>query len=136
MSLVIDASVAIAWISPDENDAMANAAMAKAVAEGASVPSLWHLEIANILVMKERKGKLSSEETDAALASFRDLELTVDTETAYRAAEETAALARQHRLSVYDAAYLELAARLSLPLATLDQDLRKAAEAIGHPLFV
>lgn len=135
MMLVIDASVAIAWASPDENDSFADEAMRLAVEHGAAVPTLWPLEVANILVVNERRGRLTAGEAKEIMDDLKELALTVDPETTSRAMEEIAALAREHRLSVYDASYLELAQRLSLPLATLDRDLRKAAKAIGLPDF-
>lgn len=131
--LVIDASGAIAWAPPDESDEYADEAMRLAVEGGAIVPALWPLEVANILVINERRGRLAPGDAEGIMQDLRDLAPTVDPETSYRAMGEIAALARQHQLSVYDASYLELAMRLSLPLATLDKALRRAALAIGLP---
>ncbi len=133
MSLVIDASVALAWASPDEASAYADEAMRRVVDGGAAVPAIWFLEVANILLVNERKGRLEASEAAEIMADLRTLDLAADAETAARAMGETAALARERGLTVYDAAYLELARRLSLPLATLDKRLREAAEAIGLP---
>lgn len=131
MSLIVDASVVIAWVVPDEIHAGADDAMKQAQENGAVVPGLWFLEVANILVMSERKNRLSGNETTEIMEDLKCLPLSVDTETATHAFGVTAVLARRHRLSVYDASYLELALRRKLPLATLDGDLAKAAKAEG-----
>jgi predicted nucleic acid-binding protein len=124
MPFVIDASVATSWLLPDEGHVGAAAAFARLQTEHAVVPSLWWFEMRNLFVMNERRGHLDSEKTGKALALLAGLPIQQDHE-----AEETSLLrlARQHRLTVYDAAYLELALRENLALATLDTELAKAA---------
>jgi predicted nucleic acid-binding protein len=91
------------------------------------VPSLWHLEVANVLEMSVRRKRHDARFRDATLADLAQLPIQVDAETHRRAWDTTLQLAVRHRLTLYDAAYLELALRSDLPLATLDEDLRKAA---------
>lgn len=131
--LVVDASIVIAWASPDENDGFADEVMRHALSHGAMVPNLWPLEVSNILVINERRGRITAGEARGIMDDLKELPFTVDLETAARAMNEIADLAREQKLSVYDAAYLELARRRSMPLATLDKNLRKAAKAIGLP---
>jgi predicted nucleic acid-binding protein len=99
------------------------------VESGAWVPALWRLEVANVLEMGVRKGRFGPAFRDAALADLALLPITVDPETDRQAWGATAKLAARHRLTLYDAAYLELARRRCLPLATLDSELRAAATA-------
>ncbi len=131
MSLVIDASVAIAWSAPDESSPIADGSLGRVQAEGATVPSLWFLEVANILIMNERRNRLKQEEVLGIIEDLQSLNLQVDSETSSRSFGEIVSLARKHRLSTYDATYLELAVRLGLPLASLDRELVAAAEAEG-----
>jgi predicted nucleic acid-binding protein len=97
----------------------------------AIVPALWHLEIANVFLTGERRKRSSAADTAAWLGFLGALPITVDEETVDNAWADTLELARVHHLSVYDAAYLELARRRRLPLATLDARLRTAAIAAG-----
>ena len=99
------------------------------------VPSLWFWEVANSSVMAARRARKPSQEIMNQLADMRHLDLTQDGESILLAWTVTAALAIQHRHSVYDAAYLELAVRRSLPLATLDSALARAARAAGVEVF-
>jgi predicted nucleic acid-binding protein len=124
MPFVIDASVAASWLLPDEGHAGATAAFARLRTDHALVPSLWWFEMRNLFIVNERRGRLDSEKTGKALALLAGLPIQQD-----GGAEEAALLrlARQHRLTIYDAAYLELALRESLALATLDAELAKAA---------
>ena len=130
MALVIDASIVAAWAFAEEH-ANAELAFARVGREEARVPALWWYELRNVLVTGERRGRLTEQETDRFLQDISRLAVTVD-----RAPGEAAvlALARRHRLTVYVAAYLELALREALPLATLDQALAAAAQAEGVPL--
>ena len=91
------------------------------------VPGLWRLEVANVLEMKVRRGQINAEFQGVTLADLALLPISLDLETHEQAWSATARLAARHRLTVYDAAYLELALRRGLPLATLDRDLRDAA---------
>jgi predicted nucleic acid-binding protein len=95
------------------------------------VPGLWSLEIANGLVTGERRGRIRPAESAAFVALLEELPIVADGATGARALHETMNLAREHGLTAYDAAYLELAMRLGLPLATGDRSLAAAAERVG-----
>ena len=125
MALVIDASIAAAWAFADEH-VNAELTFARIGAEEAHVPALWWYELRNVLVTGERRGRLTERETARFLQDISRLAITVD-----RSLSEASVLtlARRHGLTVYDAAYLELAQREALPLATLDQALAVAAQA-------
>ena len=135
MSLVLDASVALAWIAKEENTAEIVSLFEELVSGMAWVPSLWWLEVANVLQMKVRRGRLQGRDRDEQLADLARLDLRTDAQTAQRAWNDTVVLSDRHNLTVYDASYLELALRRVLPLATLDQKLRVAAAAEGLPLL-
>ncbi|MEQ1438680.1 type II toxin-antitoxin system VapC family toxin [Fontimonas sp. SYSU GA230001] len=126
MSLfVLDASAAIAWASPDEQPP---AAVARAVAKGGSVaPAIWLFEVQNTLAMLKRRGRLIGEDWAAAADALRAVPIEIEPADRERAENEIPGLAEQCGLTVYDAAYLELARRRRIPLATLDEGLRKAA---------
>lgn len=132
---VIDASSVLAWCFEDEGGPEADALIEKVAAEGAAVPLLWLLEIANGLVVGERRGRIKAAESAAFIAMIEDLPIVTDPATGTRALHETMSLAREHRLTAYDAAYLELAMRMGLPLATGDRSLRAAAERAGVVLL-
>src|SRR5512135_424260 len=95
------------------------------------VPRLWHLEIANVLLVGERRGRCTQADTTAWLSFLSGLPIVVDVATEAHAWTDALALGRQHGLSAYDAAYLELALREGIPLATLDARLEAAALAVG-----
>lgn len=135
MSLVLDASVALAWIAKEENTAEIVSLFEELVSGMAWVPSLWWLEVANVLQMKVRRGRLQGRDRDEQLADLARLDLRTDAQTAQRAWNDTVVLSDRHNLTVYDASYLELALRRVLPLATLDQKLRVAAAAEGLTLL-
>jgi len=131
MPFVLDASVAACWAFDDEDHPVAALALARVRTDAAVVPSVWWFEVRNTLIVNERRGRITEADTAAFLRELTRLGVMVD-----RTPEETAvlALARTHRLTVYDASYLELAQREALPLATLDQPLRAAALAAGTSL--
>ncbi len=135
MSFVVDNSVALAWCFEDEQTEPIMALLDRVAERGAFAPSLWPLEALNGLVMAERRKRLDAMRRDALASFLRALPITVDEETADRAWTATVRLAERYRLSVYDAAYLELAQRRKLPLATVDRDLIKAAKAAGVTLL-
>jgi len=135
MSFVLDSSATLAWIYADEATSSIQQVFERLIATGAWVPGLWRLEVANVLEMGVRKGRHSAEFRDETLADLELLPIHIDPETDHRAWRETLRLAERHRLTLYDAAYLELARRRSLALATLDRDLRKAARAEVVPLL-
>ena len=132
---VLDGSIAIAWCFPDEQDDYSQSVL-DALADGpALVPDLWHLEVTNVLLVGERRKRSTQADTVQWLRFLSSLKLIVDDETRHRAFGDIAQLARTHNLSAYDAAYLELALRHGLPLASLDHKLKEAARAAGVPLY-
>lgn len=131
MSLVLDASLAIAWCIEEEQTPGAMALLDQVGEQGAAAPALWPLEVTNTLMMATRRKRVPADRRDELIAFLRDLPVTLDTATADQAWGATVLLAERHRLSVYDAAYLELALRRDLKLATLDEGLRKAAVQAG-----
>ena len=135
-AFVIDASVAVAWVHPAQATAETSA-MLDALAEGAilEVPALWPLEVANALLVLARRRKLADEEGQIGLGWLQGLPLRIDHEAAALAFSKLSELADTHQLSVYDAAYLELAHRKNLPLACKDGPLRKAAKRAGLRLW-
>lgn len=132
---VLDGSVTLAWLFHDERNEYADAIVARFPAVKMFVPRLWHLEIANVLAVSERRGRCTPDDTIHWLGFLTNLPILVDTETERHAWSESLNLARQHRLSVYDAAYLELAIRENIPIATLDRLLMQAAKTVGVALF-
>jgi predicted nucleic acid-binding protein len=131
---VLDGSVALAWLFHDEQDPYADAIVAKLPAVEMLVPRLWHLEVANVLLVGERRGRCTAADVTTWLGYLSALPVVVDAETEARAWADTVALARRNDLTEYDAAYLELALRTRLPLATLDRKLKSAAVAVGISL--
>ena len=127
--MVLDSSVALAWVYREERSDAIAAVFEQVTEAGAWIPSLWRLEIANVLEMGVRRGRIDATFRDATLADFELLPIQSDSETERQAWRSTLRLAERHRLTVYDAAYLELALRRGLPLASLDRELRAAAEA-------
>ena len=128
MSLVLDSSVTLAWVYSDETSMGVTHVLQLVNSNGAWVPSLWRLEVANILEMGVRRGRHDTAFRDATLADLSLLPVSIDQETEKHAWGATLHLAERHRLTLYDAAYLELAQRRSLPLASLDAELRAAAK--------
>jgi len=132
--LVLDASAALAWCFEDEGGPEADALIDRIAADGALVPAIWPLEVVNALIVAERRNRIGRQESTDFIAVIEELPITVDTGTPAHAFHETLALARDHGLSSYDAAYLELAIRANLPLATGDDVLRRAAARHGRDL--
>lgn len=131
MSLVLDASMAVSWLFDDERTPRAHAVMRRVAEEGATVPSLWRLEVANVLENAVRRQRCDRDHVDRSLAHLGQMLIHADDETDRRAWSATLALAREERLTLYDAAYLELALRLQSPLATGDAALAAAASRRG-----
>lgn len=127
MTLVLDASMTIAWLFDDERTEAAHEVMRQVVAEGAIVPSLWRLEVANVLRNAVRRGRCNEAYVDRSLARLARLAIKRDEETDNHAWGATRIFARKEDLSLYDAAYLELAVRRHLPLASCDKALLTAA---------
>lgn len=128
MPFVLDASIAACWAFDDEGHPAAALALGRIRTDEAHVPSVWWFEIRNVLIVNERRGRVTEADVALFLRSLSRLSVTID-----RTPDESAvlALARRHRLSVYDASYLELAQRERIPLATLDAALATAAHAEG-----
>jgi predicted nucleic acid-binding protein len=130
-AVVVDSSVALSWCFDDEASTGTEAVLDLVSRAGAIVPNLWHLELANVLLRAERRGRNIPEGITARLEYLRRLPIMTDAETAGRAWREVLALARVEGLTTYDAAYLELAVRHGLPLATKDAALAAAAKRTG-----
>lgn len=128
---VLDSSVTLAWVLRDEQSARADTTLEQVASIGGVAPALWWVEVRNVLVIAERRGRLTQEDTAVALQALDALGIHLD-----HAPDNTSLfrLARAHRLSAYDALYLELAIRQQRPLATLDHKLRAAAQAEGIAL--
>jgi predicted nucleic acid-binding protein len=131
VSLVLDSSATLAWIYSDETTDAIRTVFDQVAETGAVVPGLWRLEVANSLTVAVRRKRVDAEFCRAALADLALLDIITDQHTDSYAWGETLHLADRYRLTLYDAAYLELAQRRKLPLATLDQELRAAAQAAG-----
>jgi predicted nucleic acid-binding protein len=133
--LVLDCSVALAWCFPDEQAPYPQSVLDSLAATAAAVPSLWFLEVANALLVGERRGRCTAADVATWLGFLGALPIHADPETTARAWSDTLRLARTYNLSAYDASYLELAVRHGLPLAALDGKLKNAATAAGVALY-
>lgn len=134
--LVVDASITLSWLLPDEGSALTLAVRNDLVsAETVWAPAHWQLEVCNALCMAERRKRLDAAGVAQAVALVTQLPVLTDPHTSERAGSETLALSRQHTLSVYDAAYLELALRRGASLASLDEPLRAVAKKLGVPVL-
>ena len=131
MSLVLDSSVTLAWVYAGEITEAVRDVFNVVSENGAWVPGLWKLEVANILEMGVRRGRHDAAFRDSTLADLGRLPIRVDAETDRQAWGATLHLSERHGVTLYDAAYLELALRRELPLASLDTELRGAAQAEG-----
>jgi predicted nucleic acid-binding protein len=133
--LVLDASVAVAWCFEDETTKFTEGVLDLISAGGeALVPSIWPLELANALLIAERRKRIALAKVTALLIRIAGLPISVRPTDLKQSFEQILSLARQQELSQYDAAYLELAVREGLPLATLDGELQRAAKAVGVEL--
>ena len=129
--IVVDASIAIAWQFEDEATPAADALLARTVDSGAVVPTIWRLEVANTLRMAVRRKRCDETFFNEAIARLEALSVDDDDQTSHHAWTDTSALARDEGLTLYDAAYLELALRRKLPLATGDRALIAAGQRRG-----
>ena len=134
-TFVLDCSLAVAWFFEDEANAYAQAVEASLTSASAIVPTHWPLEVANAVLMGQRRSRTTEAKATTFLGLLKSLPVVLDDETAMRAWHESIQLARTHQLSVYDAAYLELTLRRGLPLATLDDQLKAAAQTCGVPEY-
>jgi predicted nucleic acid-binding protein len=131
---VLDCVVAMAWVLPGERTEWTDSMLDEVARDGAIVPGLWKLQTANVLLMAERRRQLTQVQRHRALSALAMLPIEIDAETANTAWGRTFDLANANGLTLYDAAYLERAIRRSLPLATLDQALQRAAASVGVPM--
>lgn len=131
MPLVVDVSVMMAWHFEDERSPAGDAVRARLRDDEALVPAHWWFELRNALLVGERRGRSQPELTARFLDSLRDISISIGL---LPDEDAVMALARRHRLSFYDAAYLELAKREDVPLATFDRALIAAAEAESVPI--
>ena len=127
MSLVLDASVTLAWCFADETSASVDRILDRLVHQRALVPPIWPYEVANALIVAERRKRLTARDTAAALDMIGRLPIDIDRPPTESVFGELPAMARRYRLSVYDVSYLTLARRENLPLATLDERMQKVA---------
>ncbi len=132
MPLVIDASVTLAWVLADEDEAVAELALERVRDEGAFVPTLWWYEIRNALIIAERKRRVAP---DGSTNFLKQLAILAITTSLTLRDDDVFSLARLNRLTFYDASYLALAQNLNLPLATLDSELMRAARREKIPLL-
>ena len=135
MSLVLDASAALAWIYQDEITGASHEILDRVAAGGAWVPAIWRLEIGNGLRTGMRRGRIDASYRDQALATLALYDIKEDPETWQHSWGMTLRVADQFGLTPYDAAYVELAQRRALPVAALDRQIRDAARALGLPLI-
>lgn len=131
-SFVLDASVTMAGVLDDENSPLADEALSRLARNPALVPYFWHIEVRNVLLNAERRGRLTAERAAQHPATLSALPVTTDTALALNAAY---GLAQAYGLTFYDAVYLELALRRNAPVATLDNALGRAAVAAGLTLL-
>ena len=133
--LVIDCSVTMAWCFEDECDRYADATLAALASAEARVPSVWSLEVANVLLVAERRGRIEPADSARFVQLLADLPVIVEQDDRLRTHGPVLDLGRRTGLSAYDASYLDLAMRLGVPLATRDKGLREAASANSVRLF-
>jgi predicted nucleic acid-binding protein len=133
MAFVLDASVAVAWILPDEENPLADHVANLLLEHHAFVPAIWWFEVRNTLIVAERHGRLSISQTGSIRMNLAGLPVLVDREVNER---DLMDIARTNTLTVYNASYVELARRTGLPLATLDKAMVRAAKSEGIDLLL
>jgi predicted nucleic acid-binding protein len=134
-SFVVDSSVALAWCFADEATPARLRLYERMKDESVAVPGLWFIEITNVLAISERKGRITAVKVNEFISLIDRFKLEIDAEAPERAFADILPLCRSHQLTSYDAVYLDLALRRQLPLATLDEPLRKAAKKLGVKLL-
>jgi predicted nucleic acid-binding protein len=134
-NFVIDNSVVMTWCFEDEINRYAEVILDQLEISTAFVPSIWALEVGNVLLVAERKKRISQADSVRFIALLRDLPIVIEQEPSDVMFGEILALAREHRLSTYDASYLDLAMRKGLPIATLDNSLIAAAKRGQVPIM-
>ena len=135
MRLVVDASLALAWVLPDEHSDYANATLRHVLADGALVPGIWPAEMANGLLMAVRRKRLTQASLPAALALLERLRVEVEGRVERGDIRRLFDLGHATGLTAYDASYLDLALCSGYPLGTLDGNIRRAADSVGAAIF-
>lgn len=133
-ALVLDASLALSWALPDEASKYSDAMLDKVAVTGAVVPGLWAHEMANGLLMAQKRGRLTTAQRMAFVEQLLRLSIEMETSSARSVLDGQAALAERYGLTAYDAAYLDLALRRGMPLATQDKAMKIAANKAGVAL--
>ena len=126
-NFVVDNSVVMTWCFSDETNKYSDAILDSMNTSTAFVPLIWPLEVGNVLLVAERRKRLSEADSTRFIALIAELPIVIEQEQPERMMKDILALARKHKISTYDASYLDLAMRKGLPIASLDKDLRKAA---------
>lgn len=134
MNFVLDASVTLSWCFDDEYSPETDDILVNIDQYEFYVPGLWSLEVGNILLLARKKQRISAAAMTESLNLLESFKIHVDTHTASRAFHQILSLAQAHQLTIYDAAYLELAMRMGLPLATKDSALRNVCKILQVPL--
>lgn len=134
-AVVLDCSVTLSWLMPDEGNAQAAEVRTLVTDEGAVVPMLWPIELGNALLFAVRGRRVTTVQRATAIEALGQLPIEIDTKTLAKVWSDTLTLADELRLTLYDACYVELAKRRALPLATLDKELRAAGKKLGIPLL-
>jgi len=132
---VVDNSIVMTWCFQDETHPYADAVLENLTEVSALVPAIWPLEVINVLLAAERKKRLHEADSVRFVSLLTQLPIVVDRSWPERLMKEFLALGRSHNLSSYDTAYLELAMRQGIPIATLDQRLLEAARQVDIPIF-
>ena len=135
MPFVLDSSVALAWVLPDEANSTLDHLCDRLTDDSALVPPVWPLEIGNVLLVAVKRGRLTTKDVSLLVTELRALPLEIDAASTERVFKETLALAQKYHLTTYDASYLELAQRREIPLATLDSKLRQACLSAKIPFL-
>ena len=128
IEFILDCSISISWVLVDEDDDYANSILDLMTDATAFVPEIWSLEVVNTLLVAERRNRMTIEKSEQAIKLLQSLPIVIDTLTSSQAFQQTLKLGREQSLASYDAAYLELALRKNLPLATNDNRLIEAAK--------
>lgn len=131
MPFVLDSSVALAWVLPDEASADAERIETRLASDSAVVPAVWPLEVVNALLTASRRARIDEDDVRASLAHLQRLPIEVENANMTATFDAVTVLAAKHGLTSYDAAYLELGKRRNLPLATLDRKLREVCAVEG-----
>jgi predicted nucleic acid-binding protein len=131
MAFVLDCSVTMAWVFADEANESTDALRESLVKDSAVVPVLWPIEVGNVLLVATRRGRITEDDWPRIRDNLEALPISIDPDSCHRVMDTVLPIANKHKLSVYDAVYLELALRLGLPLATLDKELIAAGQVVG-----